>query len=95
MMRRGNMTYKEAVKLAKKQRPCVDPMGHLEQLLQRLELSMKMAQEYDDPVGAASKASSTTAATKSSGGAESSRLTIKIDFKADSALFSFAGQREV
>lgn len=30
MMRRGNMTYREAVKLAKKQRPCVDPMGHLE-----------------------------------------------------------------
>lgn len=30
MMRAGRMSYTEALRVAKKQRPVVDPMGHLE-----------------------------------------------------------------
>ena len=37
MMKQGHMSYKNAVSVAKQQRPVVDPIGHLEQLLLRLE----------------------------------------------------------
>ena len=37
MMKEGKMSYVQAVTVAKQLRPCVDPMGHLEQLLLKLE----------------------------------------------------------
>ena len=37
MMKAGKMTYKQALKVAKRQRPVVDPMGGLEESLRKLE----------------------------------------------------------
>lgn len=40
MMKAGKMTFAEALRVAKKQRPVVDPMGGLETLLEKLEMAI-------------------------------------------------------
>lgn len=42
MMKAGRLSYTEALRVAKKQRPVVDPMGHLEELLLKLEQAYKV-----------------------------------------------------
>ena len=42
MMKAGKMSYPEALRVAKKQRPVVDPMGMLEELLLKLEQAYKV-----------------------------------------------------
>lgn len=42
MMKAGRMSYLEALRVAKKQRPVVDPMGHLEDVLLKLETAYKI-----------------------------------------------------
>ena len=51
MMKAGRMSYTEALRVAKKQRPVVDPMGHLETVLLKLEWAYKVLKfgETKDP----------------------------------------------
>ena len=51
MMKAGKMSYTEALRVAKRQRPVVDPMGYLEEMLLKLEWAYKILKfgETKDP----------------------------------------------
>lgn len=73
MMRAGKMPYVDAVTVAKQLRPCVDPMGHLEELLLKLEWAQAM----------------TAARQLEASGQSCQSLTMTVDYKHNRVDFEF------